>query len=312
MENEKFMGLDTFFVGAGAIGSFYSSRLKKLGVSVGIQSSHAETMSKNGIFVKSLGDDYLFVSDFSCKDIPKQSVSDIVFITTKVLKGSSTPRDIKPLIGKNTVIVLLQNGIGIENEYSELYPNTTIISGLAFICVSRISPTHIVHQSHGRLVFGVFQESSARSGADIVNQLSKWFNSAGVACKSTPSILRERFKKLVWNAAFNPLSVLNGDKNTAELLNESEGTLRAAMAEVCFLAKVYKCPLNSELVDFMIDDTRKMPAYETSMLLDKKNGRSLEVQAILGNALEMASLKNIELPVLKGFHERLVLKGYTN
>ena len=151
MENEKFMGLDTFFVGAGAIGSFYSSRLKKLGVSVGIQSSHAETMSKNGIFVKSLGDDYLFVSDFSCKDIPKQSVSDIVFITTKVLKGSSTPRDIKPLIGKNTVIVLLQNGIGIENEYSELYPNTTIISGLAFICVSRISPTHIVHQRFAQL-----------------------------------------------------------------------------------------------------------------------------------------------------------------
>ncbi|MBT5953141.1 2-dehydropantoate 2-reductase [bacterium] len=304
--------MDIFFVGAGAVGSFYSSRLKKMGLSVGIQSSYSEMMSEKGLLVESRGTDFLFEPDVVFENIPKQRVSDIVVVTTKVLKGNSIAKDIKALVGKDTVIVLLQNGIGIEKEYSELYPNNVIVSGLAFICVSRRSPVHIVHQSHGKIVLGVFQESSTNRGADKLNQISKWFNESGVECKTTSSILRQRFKKLVWNAAFNPLSVLDGDRNTSDLIKHSEDTLRRAMDEVCILADAYNCSLNSELVDFMIEDTRKMPPYETSMLLDKKNGRALEVQAILGNALEMASLKKIDLPVLNGFYKRLLLKGFTD
>ena len=116
----------------------------------------------------------------------------------------------------------------------------------------------------------------------------------------TDEILLERWKKLVWNGAFNPLSVVLRGKNTAEILNSdlALNLVKNIMNEICNLAKIDNCELPADVIEKNIVATKKMKPYKTSMLLDFEAGRQMEVEAILGNAIKFAQSKSITTPYL--------------
>ena len=77
------------------------------------------------------------------------------------------------------------------------------------------------------------------------------------------------------------------------------------MQEVFLLAKADNCPLPSNIIAEKISYTEKMVPYETSMLLDFKNNRPMEIEAILGNALKFAQQKSIPTPYLSSLYALL-------
>ncbi len=123
-------------------------------------------------------------------------------------------------------------------------------------------------------------------------------------------ILLERWKKLVWNGAFNPLSVVLGRKNTTEILNNglALNLAKNIMQEICDLAKADNCELPIDVIEKNIVATKKMKPYKTSMLLDFEAEREMEVEAILGNAIKFAQSKSILTPYLSTIYA--ILKSY--
>ncbi len=294
-------------VGTGAVGGFYGGKLAQSGARVAaLCRSDYEVVKTRGIRIKSVYGDFSFTPEKVVRDLSEYGPPpDYILVALKVLPEIDTARIIQDAVGPDTVIVLLQNGIEIEDPVAQAFPENEVISGLAFICVTRTSFGHVEHIDFGRLIIGRFPGGYS----DRATELSDRFNNAGVPCDVTEDVVTARWRKLVWNAPFNPISVLGGGVDTRTMVDtpESLRLARQIMNEVCGIAAAAGCPLPNGIVQENIDGTRKMEPYKTSMLVDFEAGRPMEIEAILGNGLKVARRHNVPSPHMESLYALLKL-----
>jgi len=286
-------------VGAGAIGSFYGAILKQAGcqVSVVLRSEY-ETVKTNGIRINSPQGDLSYTPDaiFREGDTPPQA-PDYLILCVKVLPGVNRAALVKPWMGPATRLVLIENGIDIERELADAYPQNPLISCLAFIAASRTGPGEIEHKAYGKLVMGRFPDGLD----DHSRNLAALFREGGINIDLTEQVVAERWRKCLWNTPFNPLSVLANGTDTRTILDAEggEALIRALMAEVIATAAADGFEMKPELIDKNIEGTRKMPPYKNSMALDYLNGQPIELDAVLGNVVAIANRHRVPVPHLE-------------
>ncbi|HWP01306.1 MAG TPA: 2-dehydropantoate 2-reductase [Methylococcus sp.] len=299
--------MNVLVIGTGAIGSFYGSLLARQGHHVGVVArADYERIRTHGIWIRSERGDYHFRPDpvlRSAKELATKP--DYVLLCVKVVPGVDRVGLLREALGPDTTIVLIANGVDIESEVDAAFPNHEIISGLAFVCVTRTAPGEVWHQAYGRLVFGPYPAGEI---SERLKTLCAAFESAGIPCSATEDIATARWQKCVWNAAFNPLSVLSGGLATCEILSHQESLVRAIMEEICSIAAVLGHPLPGDIADKSIASTKKMPPYKTSMLVDLEAGKPMETEAILGNAVRAGRRAGIAIPHLESLYALMKLK----
>ena len=299
--------IEVLVVGTGAVGGFYAAQLAKAGARVSTtHRSDLAVVRQQGIHIDGMHGPQHFqpaqvlanVADFG-------GFPEYILVASKVLAEINTAEIIQPVVGPETTILLLQNGVEIEEPVARAFPNNELLSGLAFVCLSRTIPGHIQHTCYGHLSIGRFP-----AGPSVAAQrLAQLFVTAGIPCSVTENIGLERWKKLVWNAAFNPLSVL-GQATTREILSQpgSAQLVQQIMTEVCAVATACGYPLTHETVQKNVQATQRMQPYKTSMLLDDLAGRSMEVEAILGNAIRAARRQKMDVPCLETVYALMSLR----
>ncbi len=284
-------------IGAGALGAFYGSLLAKAGAEVAMvcRSDYAH-VRKHGFAINSYQwGRYVFKPHQILPTVQAyQEQADYVLLCTKVLPELNRVELLQPVAAKTSAIVFIQNGVAIENELLDAFPEHEIISGLAFICCNRVAPGMVEHLAYGRLTLG----SVKSAGSPATEQLVHLFQQAGAACVASANIIAERWVKCLWNAAFNPLSVLSGGLSTLAIIQTQESLVRHIMSDVLNVANACGYALGPELIETNIANTHAMPAYKTSMLLDYERGQPMETEAILGNAVRAGQAVNIETPYL--------------
>lgn len=290
-------------VGAGAVGAFFGSALARQGAKVSVVCRcDYESVARDGYHIRSplLGDHqfrpHAVLREVAASDMPP----DYLLLTVKVLQGVDRAALIRPAVGPQTVIVLIENGIDIEAEIATAFPNNELLSSLAFIGVSRSAGGEIHHQSAGSLIVGRYP-----AGITPATQaLAALFEASKVGCKLTDNVVAARWQKVVWNATFNPLSILGGVLDTAMMLRTPEDRefVRKAMQEVCDIAAANGHPLRPQMIEQMIAGTQAMPAYKTSMALDYENGRPMEIEAILGNTVRAGRKAGVATPALESIY----------
>jgi 2-dehydropantoate 2-reductase len=287
-------------VGSGAIGSFYGAILHRAGAAVSVVSrSDYQAVSERGFEISSsrLGDlSYrpaaVLRSAHECAQPP-----DFLVLAVKVLDGVDRAALIRPAVGPGTTIVLIENGIEIEPELVEAFPDNTVISALAFIGVSRVGEARIEHKAFGALLLGDYPRGAGESAQRFAALLS----AGGVKGRLSDNVVTERWRKAVWNTPFNPVSVLGGGADTRTMLTAPAGEelIRTLMREVVAVAAAAGHSLPEDIVEVNIADTHKMPAYKNSMALDWLEGRPLELEAILGNVIREAKRYGVAVPRLE-------------
>ena len=300
-------------VGAGAIGSFYGAILKRAGCRVStVLRSDYEAVKAQGIRITSPLGDLSYQPDqiYREGDVPAEE-PDFLLLCVKVLPGVERSALIAPWMGRKTRLVLIENGLDIERELAESYPDSPLISCLAFIAVSRTESGVIEHQAYGKLVMGLYP----RGIDDNCQALSDLFQEGGIKVDLTERVVAERWNKCLWNTPFNPLSVIANGADTRTMLDVDggEALIRAMMREVMEVADAEGYPIDEARVDKNITGTRKMPAYRNSMALDYLNGRAIEREAVLGNVVAIAERHGIAVPhlntVLVTLKMRAALEG---
>lgn len=286
-------------IGAGAIGSLYGAVLHRAGARVSVVCrSEFDIVREHGLRIGSpLGDLSFRPEQVHARVGDIKEAPDYVVLSTKVLDGVDRAALIRPAVGPHTAIVLIQNGIGIEADVARAFPNNTVVSVLAFVGVSRTAPGVFEHKAYGMLTMGDYP----RGVSTATQQLAALFMQGGVPITPSEQIETERWRKTVWNAAFNPLSVLAGGADTSVLLGtpDAEALVRALMAEVCATAAAAGHPLPPEQIEMFIASTKAMPPYRNSMALDWLAGHALELDAILGNLLVVARERGVPVPRLQ-------------
>jgi 2-dehydropantoate 2-reductase len=291
-------------VGAGAIGSFYGALLQSHGADVSVVCrSELEAVRKDGFHIESkrLGDRVFRPTQTLAAVTDYQGgPPDFLLLSVKVVEGTDRVAMIRDAVGPRTAIVLIENGVEIEEEIAEAFPDNDLISVLAFVQVSRVAPGKVKHYAYGDLTFGNYPSGLS----DRSRHLAAMLDSGGIRCTLTENVVTARWQKCLWNAVFNPISVLGGALDTGHILSGAEGEafVRTAMREVCAVAAATGHPLPETLIDQYIDGTRKAPPYKTSMALDYENKRPMETEVILGNAVRAGRREGVVIPAMESLY----------
>ncbi|MGV2987103.1 2-dehydropantoate 2-reductase [Vibrio sp. E150_011] len=292
-------------IGTGAIGGYYGARLHHGGHDVHfLFNSDYSHVCENGLVVDSHYGDFSIPRDAlqayqSSHDMPK---ADVIFVSIKTTQNHLLSSLVSPITKPDSLIVLLQNGIGAEEELSQQIKTPLIAGGLCFICSNKIGPGHIDHIDYGRLTLGGLNDQSLPLVQDIADDLKN----SGVETDVENSILTARWKKLLWNVPFNGLSaVLSADTEQIMRCQELVALAKTIMTEVKNVAKTTGTELPMTLIDTMLTNTATMKPYQTSMLLDLKHQRALELQYMYKNVLDIAQQNRVEMPKTETLYQQL-------
>ncbi len=285
-------------IGAGALGVFFTSKLAKAGAECAVVArSDYEVAKARGYEVNDRDTISFFMPEqviwkaSECTFTP-----DYILITSKVLPDVDPARLTAGVpLSPSTVIVLIQNGIAIEEKIAALFPKQEILSCIAYLCASRPESGKVFNTGPGRLEIGSYPAGKPSPAAQ---RLAELFAAGGAPCKLMENVQEARWRKLLWNVPFNPVSVLAGGADTGWLCDgaELEQLCRGLMDEVIAVAACEGVTILPKEADDMMAYTRSLKPYNSSMLQDYLAGRPLEVEAILGNTLRIARKHGAAVP----------------
>jgi 2-dehydropantoate 2-reductase len=211
------------------------------------------------------------------------------------------------LLGPAGAVLLVQNGIGAEPGYATAAGGREVLGGLAFLCAQRNGPCSIEHLDFGALTVAAHTPDERPAGvSERMRQVAADLAGAGIPCVLDEDLIRARWRKLMWNVPFNPLSVIL-DATTDALVADpgSLAVIRTLMAEVASVAAAEGHPLPEGLADELLAATAAMTPYATSMKLDADAGRPLEVDVMLAEPLRRASRVGAAMPSVAVLHGQL-------
>jgi 2-dehydropantoate 2-reductase len=200
-------------IGAGAVGAFYASKIpSKHHVSVICRSNYSAVKS-NGFEIHSKDSIHVFKPDDVYSALEECTKDyDLIIIATKADQFI----DLSGFVENNPVILIIQNGLGVEDYYAEKYPDLCILSAVTVISCAQTSPGVITHYSWTRIHIGPFITRVKHDiGMKYANIISEMFKESGIhdamVCDSE-ELQMIRWHKLAINAAFNPTAVLSDGK----------------------------------------------------------------------------------------------------
>lgn len=279
-------------VGAGALGGLYGAFLHAAGNDVHflLRSDYAH-VQEHGLRVDSIWGDLQLHDLQIYNDSAAMPSVDVVCVCWKTTGNHLIQPVITPLLHQDSMILLLQNGIGAEEEVSQIFPQHNIAGGLAFLCSNKIAPGHIHHLDYGRIMLGAFTD-----GFDL-QTLCETFKAASIPCAISGDLLAARWQKLVWNIPYNGLCALH-DVDTSVVMQTPNLRQRCEclMHEVNAAAAACGHPVPDGTIPTMLDYTEKMKPYMPSMQLDRQHGRPMELNYMYDKPIALGTAAGVAMP----------------
>lgn len=281
-------------IGTGAIGGYYGAKLAQGGQDVHfLFHSDYDYVREHGLRVNS-GDGGFHLDHVNAyQDVRQMPKCDVVIVALKTVHEQMLRDMLPPLLTDDTVVLLIQNGMGMEQDVEQMVPGVKLAAGLAFICCSKTHPGVIDHLDLSGLNVGNYnapQETIDRMIAEMV--------SADIDARNV-DYLEARWRKLLWNMPFNGLSVaLHTDTDALVRNAATRRLLRAMTQEVIEAAHAVGVKgLTDRDADAMIEMTTKMRPYKPSMRLDWDYHRPMEVYYLYTRPIEEARRAGLDMPL---------------
>jgi 2-dehydropantoate 2-reductase len=300
--------------GAGAIGGLLGVKLVQAGADVTFiaRGPHLAAMQRNGVTLKT-GGETIVVHPRCVASAAEAGRQDYVLVTLKAHSLPGVAPEIAKLMDAHSTLVTGINGIpywyfyGLESPWRDrpiesvdpggalwdLLPPRQALGCVIYPAAEVIAPGVIEHTYGDRFSLGE-PDGSRSQRADTLSQL---LISAGLKAPVRPRIRDEIWVKLWGNMAFNPLSAL-----TCSTLDRLAG--RPDLRSVAWAMMTEgQAVANALGIRFPIDIEKRMDGaaevgnHKTSMLQDLERGRPMEIDALLGSAIELGRLAGIPTPI---------------
>ena len=294
-------------IGSGSLGLYFTAALARGGAQTAVVARRDyETVKKNSFYtIHDRGKEYSFTPDHllrSPQECPFEP--DYVLLCTKVLPETDPVTLLQNVLFPKTTLVLIQNGIGIEEKIHQAFRETPIVSAVAYLCASRPEKGVVFNTGPGKLEMGYYP---ARIPDENARSLQYLFEAGNAPCLLLENVQTARWRKLLWNIPYNLVSVLAGGATTCEMSQDPflAKLCRDLMEEVILAAASYGIVLTGEDASGMVEYTATLGRYKSSMLQDYEEKRPMEVEAIAGNCLRMAQKNKVVLPKLESCYALL-------
>ncbi len=284
-------------VGAGGVGGGFGAALAMAGAEVAFiaRGAHLAAMKRQGLHVRSDRGNIHLVPTNATDDPAEIGEVDIVLFCVKLWDVESAGGHIKPLIGADTAVIPLQNGIDAAERLIPILGSNAVMGGVAQISASITAPGLI--QQVGtfmRMIFGELDGRRSRRGEDFLALCLK----AGFDATLSEQILTDLWMKFILlasNASMmaatrQPIGKLRDDPDLRPMFI-------SAYREVIDVGRAKGVTLPADAVERIVDLTSHMPpAMKASMALDLDRGNRLELPWLGGKVVELGRQLGVPTP----------------
>jgi len=296
-------------IGAGGVGGGFGAALAKAGGDVTFlaRGAHLAAMKQNGLKVQG-GRGETHIVPTKATDNPAEiGPVDIVLFCVKLWDVESAGERIKPLIGKGTAVIPLQNGIDSHERLLPIIGGEALMCGVAQISASITAPGVITQVgTFMRMIFGELDGKRSRRAEDLLALCQK----AGFDATLSETILTDLWMKfilLATNASITaatrqPIGKLRDDPDI-------RSTMIAAFRETYEVGRAKGIALPADAVERILDFVgHSPPAMKASMALDLDRGNRLELPWLGGKVVALGRELGVPTPTHSTLYA--VLKPY--
>jgi 2-dehydropantoate 2-reductase len=270
-------------MGTGGVGGYYGGLLAQQGHDVTFiaRSAHLKAIQENGLRVKSIFGDF-HVKPAQVTDNPAEIRSvDLVVFCTKTYSIDEAAQRIKPIVGTETTVLPLENGIDASDRIGAVIGMKPILGGATWISSAVEVPGVIKQVSQFRRV--VMGELDGRISTRI-KAVHKAFDETGIDAEISDNILKVLWTKFVFISAASSLGSLTRLRmGEYRSVPETRAMITSLMREVEAVARAQEIELDEDVVrkslDFM---DNAAPSIKASMQLDVDGGRRSELESMVG------------------------------
>jgi 2-dehydropantoate 2-reductase len=285
-------------IGTGGVGGYFGGRLAESGSDVHFvaRGRHLEEMRRCGLKVKSrLGD--ILIKPVQATDNPEEiGPVDLVIIAVKLADTDAAIQAAKPLLGPDTAVVSLQNGIDAVDRLTAAFGKQRVLGGVCHIAAVISGPGIILHTgTMARMTVG-----------ETDGSMSKRLQALEAACKqakidfiASTEIDKAIWHKFVFLSSFSGVTTLTRlPKGPIMAEPEARALLHDAIAEAVAVARVRGVRLDDDLVEKLMKFAEGLPDdMKSSMLGDLERGARLELPWLSGTVAKLGSSLGVPTPV---------------
>jgi 2-dehydropantoate 2-reductase len=283
--------------GAGAVGGYFGALLARGGADVTFiaRGANLAALRASGLSVVLPSETLRIAPVRAVVDPAEAPAADVVLVCVKSYHTPAAAAALRPVVGPDTIVVSLQNGIENEDVIARTVGLPPLLVALTRIGVELTAPGCVTYSGRGEIVFGEpdgRESLRARRFADVLA-------AAGVPHQLRRDILVHAWEKLAWNAAFNAVTTLT-DVTVAEATAHAatRDLIVRTMIEVDATAVASGVPVRrGRLETVLADSVTGLGDFPTSMLQDRRRGRRLEYDAINGAVVRAAERVGVSVPL---------------
>jgi 2-dehydropantoate 2-reductase len=268
-------------MGAGGVGAYLGSRLAIAGADVHLiaRGVHLEAMRAHGLTIVTPNGERSTV-DVQATDLAQDiGPVDVVLFLVKSYDTDEAAGRLPPLIGKDTVVISLQNGIDNEPRIARLVGDEHVAGGAAYI-LSAIEAPGVVRSNRARIVVGELQPGPPSKRIERFVEVAR---AGDVNASASEDVRLTKWEKYVLLVAFSAVTAATqltvGDIRSSKA---ASAMLRSIMDEAWQVARALGVPLAEDLVDRQ---------HALVLAQDDAEGTSLRHDLLIGHRMELEALQ---------------------
>ena len=283
-------------MGAGAVGGYLGGVLARFGEDVTLieMGEHLDAIRSGGLRLSTNWGDFTVAPSATSNPADVGPV-DLVLYTVKTYSGDVVFPLIKPMIGPETTILTVQNGVMSYSRIAAAFGSERVLPGAAYIEVGRLEPGHVKQTGPtARIEFGEMNGTITPR----VEAAAELFSKEGIQVQIGTDIESALWTKLVSVGAIGTvMAVARAPLSEVFAGPEGERTVRTVMEEIVAVGKAKGVRFAPDVVDaHMASAMEEMDVYQSSLQLDLESGRPLEIDDILGAAVREGRDLGVPVP----------------
>ena len=292
-------------MGTGGVGGYFGGLLARKGhqVTYIARGAHMSAINGSGLRVESQLDGE-FSAPGKAMDRPAPAgFQDLILFTVKMYHNASAIDTIRPLVGPNTVVLTLQNGIDNGDQLSEAFGNSLVMIGSVYM-EGRIKEPGVVTQGGpGLAVFGEMEPGITPRGQRLLNE----FQEAGWRVNladNMPGMLWKKFAYIAGSAAVNAAT----DTGYAEMrtIPETRELVRATIEEALSVGRALGSPIMEDSMEWAMTSLDNFPAQgRASLAKDFQEGRPVELDGLTGAVIRLGKRARVPTPLNAALYDIL-------
>lgn len=295
------------FIGIGALGGYFGARLAKAGndVSFIARGAMIEALRKNGLRVESPLGNFALPKVQATSDPASVGHVDAVFVTTKAWQVTEAAQQIGSMVGPETVVVPLQNGVEAYDQLAGVLGPEHVLGGMCHVIAMVIAPGVVRHMGiNPAITLGEW--NNARTPR--LDRLVECLRAAGLETRVPENIQVALWEKFEFIASFGGVGgVTRAPIGVMRRVPETRSLLERALREIVGLARAGGILVPDESVASTLKLMDSLPPDGTaSMQRDLIAGRPSELEAQSGAVVRLGRARDFPTPTHEFIYNALL------